>query len=245
MLTKITAGLGFLGLVFLAACGKTVGIGSDAQDVDDAGGCSTGAFCDDGSTSRADASVDGTSGAVLGEVGCPFGQPTPDAATESYTRSCTTKAECAVGYHPKDCCGTRLALGIAASEVARFAQGLCPGSGPGCGCDAQLPQVVDGDRARFDDGRDIAVRCVAGGCEAYVASFACGDQTCDSRTDYCEAFVPGVQLPDGGGAPIQYTCQPVPSACTATPTCACIGSTVPDATCSENKGRVTVTRGGV
>lgn len=249
-------GLGLCALTFALACGKTVGIGSDREDAVGPADCGDGAtFCTDGGPS--DASVDATaldagSPAVDdGVVACPYGLP-PDggpapASTKTYHRSCSTKASCAIGYHLADCCGRAVALGVEASEKPRFeANGrICGNSFVTCDCAAGPTLVEDGEASRSADNSDIDVACVAGACRTYVTNFACGSQSCDSRTQYCDALMPGIALPDGGAPPILYSCRPIPAACTTTPSCACITSTLSTATCTEAKGRVTVTRQGI
>jgi hypothetical protein len=66
------------------------------------------------------------------------------------------------------------------------------------------------------------------GC-ACVGSFPCGNLTCNP-TQYCTDTPPGVNPFDGGPPPDSYQCVAIPSACVATPTCACIGATIPSST---------------
>jgi hypothetical protein len=60
------------------------------------------------------------------------------------------------------------------------------------------------------------------------ATFACGDQTCSLDTEYCEALTG-----DLGPVTTSYTCQPLPAACGATPTCACLSGEACGGTCTE------------
>jgi hypothetical protein len=256
--TSFGVTVGWVGLfatgVVTVACGRTVGIGSDQDDAA-VRGCSGGAaFCDQ---SDADVNPDGgtlVDGAPVppasdGVVACPFGLSVDagSTSTRTYARSCSSPADCAIAYHREDCCGTERALGVSVSEKSRFVAsgGICGDVGPLCSCPALLPLAADDERSTKSDHSDIDVRCVEGACEAYVTTFACGDQSCDSRTQYCDALTPGIALADGGTPPIFYTCKNAPAACAAAPTCACIAPTFPGATCVEPKGRVSVTRMGI
>jgi hypothetical protein len=62
---------------------------------------------------------------------------------------------------------------------------------------------------------------------------ACGSLTCNGNTQFCAESGGGAQPPDGGSN-FTYSCDPIPAACTAAPTCACIsansGNTCP---CSQ------------
>ena len=49
---------------------------------------------------------------------------------------------------------------------------------------------------------------------------SCGGKTCGPN-EYCTKGSGGAQLPDGG-TNVSYTCTTIPTACVATPTCACI-----------------------
>jgi hypothetical protein len=74
-----------------------------------------------------------------------------------------------------------------------------------------------------------------------AAGFACGEaQSCDSATQYCDVFLPG--MPDGTPS---YSCQPAPTDCVGMVTCECLGYGADVAgpqTCSEDiNGGVTVT----
>jgi hypothetical protein len=76
---------------------------------------------------------------------------------------------------------------------------------PVCGCDGA---VYDSECAASAAGVDLSV---TGGCTARVPSWmACGAHFCDARTSYCE-----IVLSDVFDLPTDYTCKPLPSACTA------------------------------
>ncbi len=81
------------------------------------------------------------------------------------------------------------------------------------------------------------------GCACNVP-FACGPQTCAGNT-FCEVQPPGIAGPDGSTFPDTYECVLLPSACLATPTCACIEGTLsPSDTCSTQTPGVTCTSDG-
>jgi hypothetical protein len=66
--------------------------------------------------------------------------------------------------------------------------------------------------------------------------FACGQMTC-TGSDFCMDSPPGIEGPDGGVPPDSFTCAPLPAACAATPTCACIGEAMgPGDPCSPAFG---------
>jgi hypothetical protein len=84
--------------------------------------------------------------------------------------------------------------------------------------------------------------CVAGAwqqegleCACTTAPFACGTTTC-SEGFYCEVQPPGIALPDSGVA-AGYSCLPLPAACAASPSCACLGAALGDGEpCSPSFG---------
>jgi len=80
--------------------------------------------------------------------------------------------------------------------------------------------------------------------------FKCGSSaTCISGTEFCVDQAAGVdsgQSPPDGGTVAQdsYSCAPLPSACVADPTCACVtthgGCPTQVLSCTETNGQVTV-----
>lgn len=59
-----------------------------------------------------------------------------------------------------------------------------------------------------------------------AGSFACGDETCDAATEYCQSHIPGVPPPPFVEYPL-YSCNPLPTECAAAPSCdACFGPDV-------------------
>lgn len=242
MLTRSRLVLSSCALATVFACGGTVRIGSDGDML--LQGADASSSVPDAAPAATDA---GTPLADDGLVACPYGLPAdhPKDPTASYHRHCATKADCAIAFHSMDCCGNRRALGIEPAEAARFAAGVCgnglPG-GPVCDCPADKPTVETGEMATTFDGADIAVRCESQICTTYVAPFACGDKVCDSRTQYCRKFVPGIGNPDGGVEPPSYGCASISAACADTPDCACMMNGMPAGnTCEESDGHVTIT----
>lgn len=57
------------------------------------------------------------------------------------------------------------------------------------------------------------------------ATFKCGDDTCKKKTEYCRSLSgPGTPPPPGhpSGPTHQYSCEKIPTECTAKPSCACL-----------------------
>jgi hypothetical protein len=67
---------------------------------------------------------------------------------------------------------------------------------------------------------------------------ACGPQTCNEGTQYCQVDNYPNHL--DGGVTITYMCQPIPLACQVNPSCACI-QTQAGCTCAPTGGGFTVT----
>jgi len=77
-----------------------------------------------------------------------------------------------------------------------------------CGCDGTL-RCAGGSRP---SGTDVgSTQC----------GFACGSATCDGVTQYCEHAAGGAMTPDGG-VNEWWTCKPIPTACVANRSCACV-----------------------
>lgn len=73
-------------------------------------------------------------------------------------------------------------------------------------------------------------------------TFACGPKECSSALDYCSVTEGGPILLDGGDR--HYTCEPLPTACKSTPTCACVKSMAmecPGGMCVDMGGDITIT----
>ncbi len=75
--------------------------------------------------------------------------------------------------------------------------------------------------------------------------FACGPSlTCDGTQKICIDQAPGIAYADGGTPPDSFSCNPIPSACLSTPTCACVVAQKPCPTqvssCDDTSGGVKV-----
>lgn len=82
-------------------------------------------------------------------------------------KQCEISTDCVVVQHTVSCCGTEIAIGIAAASRAAFASAetACAAGYPGCGC-AALP-------TKAEDGRDVTsgtieVHCVDHLCASFV-----------------------------------------------------------------------------
>jgi hypothetical protein len=121
-----------------------------------------------------DADAPGASGST-GTLLCPYGMP--DAGTPwqpstsvTYDRSCASDADCMIGTHYLDCCGTVIALGINKSEVNVFVNdtGVCH-QPPTCRCLGHGVVAEDG-RTSTDTAHmsDVAVSCSGGACATHI-----------------------------------------------------------------------------
>jgi hypothetical protein len=82
--------------------------------------------------------------------------------------SCSVNSDCALVLHTISCCGTNVAWGIAAGEVAAFdeVEAVCDSEYPECDC-APLPTVAE-DGNSTEDQSALAVSCEMGACTSYV-----------------------------------------------------------------------------
>lgn len=90
------------------------------------------------------------------------------AATQfpSFDKSCATPADCVIGVHQINCCGSTLAIGMNRAEQARFTadEQACASQYPHCAC-AQTATAEDGQSAL---GKDVVVLCRSGQCMTAV-----------------------------------------------------------------------------
>jgi hypothetical protein len=93
--------------------------------------------------------------------GCGNGHPFPDA-----TKTCVHSTDCVIAYHQLDCCGSELAMGIAATSHDAFtaAEMAWESTCPACGCAAALPTAEDGQMCAM---AQITVDCVNGSCTTH------------------------------------------------------------------------------
>lgn len=96
-----------------------------------------------------------------------------------------------------------------------------------CGCDGKTYCSAEHAHGL---GIEIAVK---GTC-----AFACGDKTCNALTEVCDHGTGGA--PIDGGLPESWQCQPLPSACTNSRTCACVTSVLSADSCVEPDGHVEI-----
>jgi hypothetical protein len=90
------------------------------------------------------------------------------AAFPTFSRACGADGDCTLVYHQTDCCGTKVAWGIAATEKSAYyaAETACEAQYPGCGCAEQPTRAQDGQVSVT--GSDIRVACLGGQCTSYV-----------------------------------------------------------------------------
>lgn len=86
----------------------------------------------------------------------------------AFDKACTAAADCVIKFHMVDCCGSRVSIGINASESAAFdqAEAICDAMYPGCGCAAMPTKAEDGKTAL--DENTIQVDCLSGACSTFV-----------------------------------------------------------------------------
>ena len=84
-----------------------------------------------------------------------------DAGFPTFGKACASAADCVVRFHQIDCCGTRVAIGLAADEAHEFdiAEAICETQYPGCGCPQGPTTAEDGATAPSEDV--IEVECDA------------------------------------------------------------------------------------
>lgn len=123
-----------------------------------------------GSTSAQESSSTGATGTTgTGTTGAPAivcGGDMP--FFPEFDRSCAESADCALGFHQLDCCGSLAALGISAEAAKLFAEAEaeCMLQYPQCDC-ATKPTVAD-DGNSSPDNNAIQVSCVDGQCRSFV-----------------------------------------------------------------------------
>lgn len=114
-----------------------------------------------------------------------------------FDESCHHDEDCVVVFHQRDCCGTQVAWGIAASAKPAFdqAEEECRAQYPACGCPAAPTEAEDGNI--HWDPEKFAVRCKSGACFSYVEGSIphCHDANDCDPGQICLA--PGEQPPCG------------------------------------------------
>ena len=95
---------------------------------------------------------------------CPTNYAVPDL-----DRTCTTSADCFLGAHWADCCGSQTAVAFNSAELTTFtaAEAAC---GPACACMESGPFAEDG--ALLTTLTEAVAECVDGQCIARAPQFA-------------------------------------------------------------------------
>jgi len=101
------------------------------------------------------------------DVVCGAGEP---SIFPTFDRSCMTDADCFIGPHMTDCCGSLRAMGVSNAERARFdaAEATCEAMYPACGCFSNNVMTDDGLAGAGIE--NVRVRCGAGTCSTFFAS---------------------------------------------------------------------------
>jgi hypothetical protein len=148
---------------------------------------------------------------------------------------------------------------------------VCSGSGLACDNDSPPVPIID---ASFDANLDCSAPTVVEGMPCLVEDQACGgpctdacsfcnvllcrngewtrleavpapcfacgpDERCVQYSEYCH-----VTHPDIGGQPDTFECSSMPAACTADPSCACLGSEIAFDACSGDAGQLVIETSG-
>lgn len=94
----------------------------------------------------------------------------PKGSFPAFAKACKGDADCFVAQHQINCCGTKVAIGLAVVDKAAFAaaEAVCQSQYPGCGC-AQFETMAEDGYSSFSDA-DFQATCVAGLCRASVPS---------------------------------------------------------------------------
>lgn len=84
----------------------------------------------------------------------------PDSQYPSFDRSCSQSGDCVIAFHTTSCCGAEHAMGIKASEKARFdsLESTCVGQLPLCGCFSETLTLDDG-QTTLDKRNSVQVEC--------------------------------------------------------------------------------------
>ena len=104
---------------------------------------------------------------VIPGPSCGAGNPT---FFPTFSKTCGADSECAVAFHQINCCGTKVAWGLLACEMAPFstAETQCEGQYPGCGC-AEFQTMAEDGYSSFT-ATDFAAKCVFGTCRSTIPS---------------------------------------------------------------------------
>jgi hypothetical protein len=206
--------------------GRSFGGQSAGGDGTSLGGSPEGGGATSSSSGRAGGGEAGAGDNAISCVG-------PMAHFPEFDRSCSTAADCSLVAHTTNCCGARLAMGIASSETPAFnsAESICDAQYPACGCAAQGVQVEDGTQVGWSWQAEVKASCDSGSCKAHYAgtTFSCGTNTCTDK-QYCS-------MSSGGPAGTVPSANCVQTACTD---CACLKVDSAGCSCSVSNGHLVV-----
>lgn len=202
-----------LSLALVACFAKTTSLGSGADPLDGSGPDAASGDHDGGSAHDVEVSFDGG--------------PQVDAHSSGIAcqiaNSMLPVAPCPTGEYCRSddgSCGSPAHCTVKPPPPPPFCAGL------ECGCDGVI-RCKDYSRS---EGSDVGPSTPCG--------VPCGPKTCDGVTEYCMHGVGGPMAADGG-ASTYYMCQPIPSACAISHTCACLqANTGSSGTCTEKGGRL-------
>ncbi len=124
-------------------------------------------------------------------------------------------------------CGGAIAQDLGASDSGSSEEGdsavIHPTNGRDAGVALDASHSVDASHTKDAAKTDANV------------SFACGGLFCDRDTEVCKEG-------EGGpaGNPPSFSCDPIPTACAADVTCACMKAAVGANACTDNDGAITI-----
>lgn len=206
--------------------GRSFGGQASGGDGTSLGGSTGGGGTTSSSSGRAGGGEAGTGDNAISCVGTMPHFP-------EFDRSCSTASDCSLVAHTTNCCGTRLAMAIAASATPAFdsAESICDAQYPACGCAAQGVQVEDGTQVGWSWQAEVKASCDSGSCKAHYAgsTFSCGTNTCTDK-QYCS-------MSSGGPAGTVPSANCVQTTCTD---CACLKVDAAACSCSVSNGHLVV-----
>ena len=173
--------------------------------------------CSGRTKSRDDAAVATATAIATDRITCPYGVDGTGSGV-TYDKRCASDADCAVGFHLLDCCGSVIALGVARDEAARFARLDVCGSTATCKCAGRGILAEDGHRTADDEvylhgsvPRDVVTACANGRCRTRVdASWVAPARLPDASLPDASIDAPGRQALPTFDCPA-----PSPADCTA------------------------------
>lgn len=94
----------------------------------------------------------------------------PNPQFPTFSKACTTAADCVVAFHATDCCGSKAAWGIRQDQKSEFdaAEAICTSQMPDCDCAPLATVTDDGNTAQLVE--DAYVTCDTGICTTHSAS---------------------------------------------------------------------------